>query len=381
MKKIFIVVIIVTFFAFAPFRVSAEPYNDAHVKEFVDSVSTVVDTWSHPVVSQGDYIYGAEDQKIGYLYRIFEQNTQAGYVLYLDSVGIAVAAWEGEDSAKDIRGKVYFIAPNLFVSRSDFMEYQETNIEDQAIPDDTVGSTVYHVTDGSTGAMVTINNFTLDTSRIPNLSSNTYLISTNYAVRKTITSVPDYNWYEGCAPTSGGMLTAYYDNEVWDSLSPYDVGDYPLSYIWVDRWLLSDYAKNYDEVDNLIEELASPTYFNTNSSGGTTIAQMNVGLEDYFADHGLSTYKVYLGAFTSEDLTLNISDYQTLISRGNPSLVSMFNHPTYGNHAVLGMGYLYAAPSSVGAIVHDTWSSEQGYPVEVFISYSLLYTYSFIYND
>ncbi|MFH2117660.1 MAG: hypothetical protein ABII85_06365 [Bacillota bacterium] len=384
MKKILIFVMFAVFFALAPFSVSAEPCNDSQVKEFVDSVATVVDTWTNPVISRGDYIYGEGDKQIGYLYRIFEKNQQKGYVFYLDSIGIAAAAWEGEDSAKDVKGRVYFIAPNIFVSRSEFIEYQKNLETNQTIASDVIGSTVYHVTNGSTGEATVISDFTLDTSRIPNLSSNTYLISTNYAVRKTITNTPDYNWFLGCAPTAGGMFVGYFDNEVWESLSPYDgVDDYPLSYIWVNRWLWPDYAKNYDEVDDLIEELASSTYFNTNlTTGGTSIAQMNVGLEDYFSDHGLSTYKVYLGAFnTTYGLVSNISNYQTLISQGNPVIISMLSHPTYGDHGVLGMGYLYAAPSSVGAIIHDTWSSEEGYPVEVFVSYSLLYGYSFIYND
>lgn len=358
-------------------NVSAKSSADELVNEFVESVSELVDTWTNPKIIKGDFLYGIDDKKVGYMYRVFEDNEQRGYVLFLDSVGIAEATWEGTDSAVNIQGKVYYATPGLFMSKSEFAEYQENQIDYILLSENMLGSTVYHVTNGTTGAMDTISNFSFSYSNVPNLASNVLSIGYTYSIRKTVQNVPDYNWYEGCAPTSGGMLVAYYDNEIWDTLSDYDgTNDYPLSYEWVDRWLLSDYARNYDEVDDLISELASSTYFNTNSSGGTTIAQMNVGLEDYFADNGLSTYAVYLGDFDT-----NWSDYQSIISSGNVTLISILGHPVYGNHAVLGMGYLLAAPSTSGAIVHDTWPTEEGYPKEIFISYDLLTYYSFIYND
>lgn len=379
MKKIIILIIFMFSITLTTLSidVSAKSISDDLVNEFVSNVSHLVDTWSNPKIKKGDTIYGTDDKEVGYLYRIYEGNKQEGYVLYLNSIGIAEATWEGTDSASGIKGKVYYITPGLFMSKSEFRKYQNNqNDSGVLLGDNEIGSTVYHVTNGSTGQMSTIN-FSFDSSRVPSLSNNVQIMSGPYAIRRTIQEVPDYNWSYGCAPTSGGMLVAYYDNQVWDSLSSYDGNDdYTLTYEWVDRWLLSDYARNYDVVDDLIEELASSSYFNTNSDGGTTVAQMNVGLENYFADNGLSTYKVYLGDFQE-----NISDYEALIRSGNTAIISMFGHPTYQNHGVLGMGYLLAAPSTMGAIVHDTWPTEDGYPKEIFISYDLLNYYSFIYND
>lgn len=220
---------------------------------------------------------------------------------------------------------------------------------------------------------------TLSPSYFPDLTSNVTLVSSAWSIRYDIENVPDYLSIVGCAPTSAGMLVSYYDNEIWDSLSNYD-GDnnYPSSYVYAGG---SYY--NYTSVVNLIDELAD--YMNTDAYGGTYAYDMVIGLEEFFGDNGYSTYSVLTGVFVENSVFLpgpddhdNIGDYEYIIRRGNVAIINMYGNNTYGNHSVLGMGYLYARASGMGAIVHDGFPTEMGYPVEVFITYDALDTYTFI---
>ncbi|MCF7926433.1 MAG: hypothetical protein K9L74_02485 [Candidatus Izimaplasma sp.] len=364
MKKLglfFMLCIIFVSFSTMEVYANGPEYNE--VEQFFISMSSVTPEWENAKIKKGDDIYGYGDVKIGYIYRVFNGQSQQGYILYLDNKGIIEATWEGTDLANEINGKVYYIFPGQYVSKKDFDELYVPEIESDKYY--TYG-TVARITadNGDDTFSYSTLSTTISQTYHPNLSSNVTVTSSYYSTRKTIDDVPDYTWRKGCTPTALANVIAYFDNEWHNSISPYDGPyNYPVN---------SENNYSYNLIDNLA------LYLNTKTDGGTSQPDLSLGWEDWLDDYNHSTYHILVGSFNSGGLTgvTNTFDYQTLISRGNPVVINVYGHATYYEHSLTGIGYVNAY-GVAGVIAYDNAAST---PREIFLNYSELDDYYFMYS-
>lgn len=374
MRKILtLVIMMISILLTNTVSVNALSIEDKEVEEFVQALLPVMPEWQNSKLKKGDKLYGEGHIEIGYIYRFFDDKVQNGYIVYLDGIGVIEATWEGEDRAKDMSGSVYYAPPGRFYTRKEFDELVESTIEQEVV---SVGANVYNITGYTTipgsGTQVSATPYTdltFDSTKVPSLSSNVDTISGPYVIRKKIQDIPDYTWYEGCAPTAAGNMIAYYDNEVHNDLSYYDTygSDFTVT------------ANSSTASNSLIYDLS--VYFETNSSGESFEWVMSMGLEDYLADYNHDEYVVMTAGLSDDYIfnwDVNTSFYRSLINTGNPSIITMYSHPTYNSHAVTGIGYIMASPDIYGVIVHDTWSPSTS--KEIYLSYEGLSSFYFIYE-
>ena len=340
--------------------------EDYEVSNFYKYLQEVTPEWNKTKLKPCNILHGINDEEIGRLYRVYTKGKQQrGYIVYDYNKGVIEAAWEGTDNALSIKGNVYYISPGQFMSKSKFDEYiVKEKPHEKGMTFGYVGN-ITSVSSNNTFSYQILN-LSLNTSMIPSLSGNVTTTTTYSSIKKVINNVPDYKWREGCTPTSLANVIAYFDN-LWHNTLADEDGSSNFSYTQ-DSTTISN---------SLIDEIAS--YLDTNSSGGTTQPGLVYGWEEYLDDYSHSTYEVYFGSFypLGTISTSNHNDYQTLISNGNPVVINIYNHDVYSNHSVTGVGYLLGYPSVSGAIVHDNWSSTSR---EIFLSYTEIHDYYFMYN-
>lgn len=401
MKKTFSIMLLITLaFSFAGTSdLKAASVEFKEIETFFEEYSQVEATWKDGKLKRGEDLYGQNDEKIGYLYRIFNKNVQQGYILYLDDLGIVEATFECEDLASNIIGKVYYILPGRFLSKTDYYDIIDVSAfehEDEIIENKYIDS--IYTRSLSTGQLTTgaphdpstlqywAYFYEVITPDVMDLSSNFASYSMSTSAKFYINSIPDYHNYpygpisNGCIPTSAAMLIAYYDNEEYNDFTeiegPEWSQDFPL-----------DHADNRDLVDELIIEMSDYLGNCIDYSTGLSLehcechpipsSTASAGISNFLDDAGHDEWDAISGYFDT-----STSQYQQLINLGNPSIISIKNHPIYNPagvcHAVLGMGYYYIYMSQPGAIVHDDWSSTSR---EIWLSYDVCAYFTFLYND
>jgi len=153
--------------------------------------------------------------------------------------------------------------------------------------------------------------------------SNSFMLAAS--TNKIISGVADYGWYKGCAPTSAAMVLNYH------------------------------FPTTLPTGNTLIEELA--VEMSTNSSGGTSISNIPVGISNVVSNHGLyiNTYNDGAGRSSS-----TFTEFQSEINSYNPVIVNLIgstatsgSYPNgFGNHSMAGVGY--STYGSQYLIVHTT---------------------------
>lgn len=348
---------------------SPDPSSDI-VSSFVEELSYVTTEWEGYEIGQKVKIYNPSDILIGYLYRVYVDDIQYGYVLYSDERGIYQAQWEGTDGAEGINGKVYFVAPGIYLNKKDMKKYiseqAEVIFENQFI----LGAGYYRISGyyeiGSNSYYTPYaQSKSFSDFDLPDLSSNLVNKSIHYTYKYVIDKVPDYAYRAGCGPTAVSNMIAYLDNEEWNSLTTYD-GPYNFSY----TSSVSVFSSN------LIDHFAD--VFEVDSSGGSDIRFMQQELDEYFQDKisHFAGLAVVDNSHASNLPMVNTVFYDEFIDMGIPMLVGLIDHPTYFSHAVTGVGYL-STPTISGIVVHDNFSSTGK---EVFIPWSEVDYYVFIYK-
>lgn len=370
MKKYFLIILVCLLF-FTPGSTQAISTDEKVINEqielFVDVYSTLEETWQNAKIKKGESIYGSNDQEVGYIYRLFsKENVQRGYILYLNEKGIVEATFDGTDNVSEIKGKVYYIMPGRFLSKKAFVEYTANYSEDEQNPYSDVG-----VDYGATGERydgdpldpaninTTIVSYTVSSSHMPDLSSNVDYSSSLYHASWIIDGVPDYmNWPDAdfnnaCAPVSAANLVAYYDNEYKDSFSNQEG--------WFDKFNM-----NHDgDADDLINELGdymgncvafdiwgNQVTLPPANCHGANDEQVGAAINDYFDDRGLGEWELYHDFFSS-----NFEEYKSIIRLGNPTLIGLWGHATYGTHLTTGVGYYVVNGAPAGVVIHDNWQN------------------------
>ena len=152
---------------------------------------------------------------------------------------------------------------------------------------------------------------------------------------RNLTSVPNWQWTYGCAPTSMGMIISYHYGGSKSSI-------------------LSGLAE----------------YMSTDSHGFTTSRSTMVGAYDYIVEErGITpttcqwASKTFLGDPRMGATYNTKSKYGSYIDAGNPVLVSVYNATDgseegytggFGDHVMTGVGYMFSDVDGDYIIVHTT---------------------------
>lgn len=177
----------------------------------------------------------------------------------------------------------------------------------------------------------------MSTNNINNADvSNTKAIINNLATASTskILSVPRYQWYKGCAPTSAAMVIKY---------------NYSSSYV------------STVSSTTLIAKLATNMY--TNSAGSTYTTNLPSGVIATMVAYGVSSH-CYNDTSGSGKAGNTFAEYCSEINSNKSLEVSLFGNTTpttaypsgFGDHSVAGIGY--STYNGSYEIVNDTSVSD-----------------------
>jgi hypothetical protein len=155
---------------------------------------------------------------------------------------------------------------------------------------------------------------------------------------KVLSDVPEYSWYHGCSPTSGGMLMGYWYNQGFTNLLP-GVSDPMVQDTYVNAAISSPQHNAGDTwVGHSANSIAD---FMKTVSGGTYANNIPKGLKDWSASVGVSAtashnwVQLWGGAFTYDI-------YQSEINAWRPMLLNLESYtPRLGwvGHTVVAYGY------------------------------------------
>lgn len=187
---------------------------------------------------------------------------------------------------------------------------------------------------------------------------------------KVLSGVPEYKWYHGCSPTSGGMLMGYWYNQGYTKLLPGVTNAYDQAQV---NNAISSPEHNVGNtyVGHTANSIAD---FMQTVSGGTYADNIPTGLKDWSASVGVSATAShnevsYMGG------TFVYANYQAEINAGRPMLLNVETYapPPYNSwvgHTVVGYGYQnnmfnITIPTGQevtvpGFAVMDTWKNDGG---------------------
>ena len=196
-----------------------------------------------------------------------------------------------------------------------------------------------------------------------------------------LSNVPDYRWYNGCSPTSGGMMFGYWDNQTgYGDL--YAGGDAPMfagsGYQSIDEIISSTEHNSATYVDNECTHDNTPPagdtgpnsigcFMHTDADGGSSQWNIATGLRRYadYDDPDTETDESYdfhsLMHYTPRptwpeylnDAAFTFGDYRREIDAGRP--VHLSCSLDAGGHSVVGYGYWIDDSDNYWYAARDTW--------------------------
>ncbi|MBL3741174.1 S-layer homology domain-containing protein [Bacillus cereus] len=179
-----------------------------------------------------------------------------------------------------------------------------------------------------------VQNYSLSAPKVESFSEQPGIQS------KFIKDVPDYQWYRGCTPTVAANLVAYW-SQYYNNL-------------------LSDNETTHQLIDNLGDVMGTDR-----TKGETPQSKMAPGIQQYWKTRGYDVETQY-------DINPTFEKYKKEIDSDRPILVNIINDPTFGNHTVIGVGYMdFNLPelneTYRDITVHDAWWNT---PVDVTIDFN-----------
>lgn len=283
----------------------------------------------------------------GYLYRVINNKKQYGFFTVasispdVNHLEVIISTTQGEDPLVENPQAYYYSLPFEFYEHEQYSSMNLVSIANKIKPKSQV-------------QLVSL--LSVDTSKLPPVPSEyyyTYYIQ-YYSVQKILNTPEYYNevLFNGCAPTSGAMLVAFYDLAIddWDDLVD---GTPPLHH-----------DDNEEAVEDLITLMGD--YMNWTTTG-TALGDMNDGLDDYFDDFNHGDYHTII---STDD-----ADYKQVIWAGNPSVLAIYTDgSSVPNHAVLGIGVSNTYMIGTRYIVRYNWRSRSGeYSINPNLFYSVTY--------
>ncbi len=162
---------------------------------------------------------------------------------------------------------------------------------------------------------------------------------------KVLTGVPEYEWYKGCSPTSGGMLMGYWFNQGYKKLLPgvtdaYDQAQVnnAISSPQHNKYVTKDYTYYDTYVGHTANSIAD---FMQTVSGGTYADKIPTGLKDWSASVGVSATASH-NWVKGMGGTFVYANYQAEINAGHPMLLNLESYIPFSGwvgHTVVGYGY------------------------------------------
>lgn len=332
MKKLFLSLIVTVLLGLlfwthpAGLNAQTPPTHDAVALRYHETMSKVKTEWADTTLSQRIRLKGENGIPKAYLYRVESEGRQQGYMVTMNIKGtiqISEATFSGEDPLKDNHKNEYYIAPMQFMTRK---EYNHEVSKDAQKIDDSInydsGEVSLYLTEPWQPEYLV---------PVPDSYFSSYYNS--YYSEIKVEETPEYFNYSfgpvnnGCGPTTGAMLTSFYDRVALPNLVD---GTLPSSHY-------TDSGDSDEDVDNHIITMAD--YMNTCSDingdlsdedncGGTYPRDAMSGFEKYFSN---MNYPYYNAHYSN-----TMSDYDKLILEANPVYLRLEDENL--NHAVLGIG-------------------------------------------
>lgn len=248
---------------------------------------------------------------------------------------VAEATFRGEDPLVDNHKRDYYIAPMQFLTRSEYHEKIENRPQENLL-EETQESPVAEPLFWWGSDPHDPENLV----PVPDSYFSSYYIS--YYSEIKVEETPEYfqhsNLLATCGPTTGAMLTSFFDRVALPDLIE---GTLPLSHY-------TDSGDFNEEVDDHIYDIAD-------FMGGWSNISFNdaeSGLNTLFSETGYSNYE----AHKSHELSV----YSSLIQEANPVLLVLSGPDLPQDHAVLGIGMAYPYGSEDKLIVRYNHTDKDG---------------------
>lgn len=185
--------------------------------------------------------------------------------------------------------------------------------------------------------------------------------------------MPEYSWYRGCSPTSGGHLIGYWDNrpgyeDLYDGTAPMAAPQTHSFYqtIASDEHAAAPYSSDACTHGNAPNSLACFMH-TTPDTGGSHDWNIASGMRGYAAwddpdtaineSHDFTSFLYYASSTSWEDswrdALFNFSDLRHQIDHGNPLLLNL--SLVGGGHTVTAYGYWIDDAGDLWFAVRDTW--------------------------
>lgn len=213
MKKIFVLFMLVLLVGQFE-AVSAATKIKDEVVYFFDELSNIQDEWDTAKIKDYTKIYDENDEYYGSIYRVYSNNVQQGYIVYIEGHGVVQASFEGTDPVIEILGKVYLVYPGVYMSKNDFAEYKETDefLNRTEVNGYGNGYAWYASISGATYTIEEDFDYDISTITVPNLDYNYEEFIYYNAIKGLIADTPNYVndiIYMGCSSFSAAMMIAY----------------------------------------------------------------------------------------------------------------------------------------------------------------------------
>lgn len=190
-----------------------------------------------------------------------------------------------------------------------------------------------------------------------------------------LSGVPEYFWWYGCTPTSGGMLVGFWDAAGYNLVdgdisvynptartaiaSPEHIADYYVAY----NSPLPD-PNPGGHVPNSLADFMHTSYFADGAAdGGTSSTFIDTGLTDFATWDNPSTgvnesYNFSSNTYWTPEFwapgTFDFAAYMASITAGIPMLLNTL--VPAGGHTIVGYGFQDNGGGDIWAAVRDTWS-------------------------
>ncbi len=180
-------------------------------------------------------------------------------------------------------------------------------------------------------------------------------------ISKVLYGVPEYFWYGGCSPTSGGMVMGYWDKLAYPNFFPGDastqtteVNDSIASPEYITDWKPKPDPAGPKHTDNCIADFMGTSRGDLNW-GWTYLDNLDNGMEDYAAYKGYN----YADAVNVGWGSLSFASIQAEINADRPFIINVDSDGSgEPDHSMACIGYRTSPSNQYAA--YTTWSGMSG---------------------
>ncbi|AJS57309.1 C39 family peptidase [Paenibacillus sp. IHBB 10380] len=308
--------------------------------KYIDTISLNTPDWQNSSLTFKYPLVDFNGQLTSFLFAVNSEDYAAGYIIVsADNPTVLESTREGEDPYRDLVGseeQAVYIGATQYYIKKDESTYYDVRQEKIMNRDEFLSNGFLQGESFDLNVIPEKNTLVVENPSLMSEIAPATIIS--YSSKK-ISSVPDITWRKGCSPTSFGNIIRYWKNNGYSSLLASSTTD-----------------------DTLVDVLASSSYMNTNSAGGTGWDDRVNGMKKFWSDRGY-TVSVSRGS-------ANFNTHKTEMNANRPDIINVVNDATYSDHDMTGVGYEEYQDTDQNlkwfryVIVHDTWSNT---PTDVYL--------------